>query len=464
MAYTEFCCKSGGSNLNAGTIVGDSSVPSTSPLLEYASGSWVASTGVFTVASGNPSTDGVVIGQFASIYVNGATTTGFIARVTAVSSTTITVSTTIKAGTAPSDGTGNTTLRIGGAWAGPSGTSGFPFTISLTSLLNTSSNPPRVNFCGTFSITSTITAIAANDITWEGYNTIYGDSGFATLTGPTTGTSFTLLTMVLASNRNTFKKFVFENNGATGTATGILFNGTITSICCIFRNFRGTGVQLSNTGNFLECEAYNCNQSNTGGLGGMFAGNTGISFVNCISHDHSANSYAFRGIGINSFINCIADTSGQGFWIAGSSLLLNCDAYNNTSHGVMVTGPLFDLRIINCNFVKNGGYAIYSVGQVLGHVLNCGFGTGTQANVSGNILSTTIEQSNNINYPADTTPWNNPVSGDFRLISPFAKNAGYGRFLQTQSGYTGAVAYPDIGAGQSSGGGMKKTNYNAGFA
>lgn len=112
MSITEFYMQSTGSNLNAGSTNSDAAS------LTYASGNWVQSTGVFTVASGNPQSDGVQVGQWASVYANGSTNTGFVGQVTAVDSTTITVSLTTTIGTTvPTDGTGNRTLKIGGAWA-----------------------------------------------------------------------------------------------------------------------------------------------------------------------------------------------------------------------------------------------------------------------------------------------------------------------------------------------------------
>src|SRR4051812_30524080 len=118
MAFTEFACRSGGSNLNAGTRTGSSTVPGTSADFTYASGTWVSATGVFTVASGNPSSDGVAVGDFASVYADGASVTTLVGRVTARTTTTITVSTSALSGTT-TDGTSNRTLKIGGAWKGP---------------------------------------------------------------------------------------------------------------------------------------------------------------------------------------------------------------------------------------------------------------------------------------------------------------------------------------------------------
>src|SRR5437667_2887639 len=143
--FTNFACRASGSNLNAGTRTGNTTVPGTAAALTYASGTWVQSTGVFTVASGNPSTDGLVAGDFASVYPDAATVTPFVGRVTASSATTITVSLTAKMGTAPVDGTTNTTLKIGGAWKGPNGTSAFPFNLVDLSLTDAAGDFPRVN-------------------------------------------------------------------------------------------------------------------------------------------------------------------------------------------------------------------------------------------------------------------------------------------------------------------------------
>src|SRR4051812_25946098 len=101
MAFTEFTVRSGGSNLYAGTLDG-SAEASTTPLVSYTNGGWNSGTGVYTPASGNPVSAGVAVGQFASVYTDGsAAPTGFVGRIAAVSTTTITVSITAKSGTIP---------------------------------------------------------------------------------------------------------------------------------------------------------------------------------------------------------------------------------------------------------------------------------------------------------------------------------------------------------------------------
>jgi hypothetical protein len=196
MPFTEMCCRAGGSNLNAGTRKGDSTEPGTTATFTYAAGDWVASTGVFTVASGDPVADGVEVGDFASVFATGSTVTGFVGRVTARTSTTITVSLTAKSGTAPTDGTGNRELRIGGAWAGPNGSVGWPLNSDLFALTNESNHPCRVNLKNdqNYDITAGITVSSNGKRVFKGYSTSYDDSGKSTIRGPATGASFTLIT------------------------------------------------------------------------------------------------------------------------------------------------------------------------------------------------------------------------------------------------------------------------------
>src|SRR5688572_29857358 len=102
MAYFDLICDPvNGSNLNSGSTAGASADHT------YASGNWVQGTGVFTVASGNPVSDGVAVGDIASVYADGATTSDYIGRVSARDATTITVNGGVKFGAAPTNGTGN---------------------------------------------------------------------------------------------------------------------------------------------------------------------------------------------------------------------------------------------------------------------------------------------------------------------------------------------------------------------
>lgn len=481
MAFTEFCCRSGGSNLNAGTRTGSSTEPGTGADLTYASGNWVASTGVFTVASGDPVADGVAVGDFASVYADGATVTTLVGRVTARTTTTITVSTTAKSGTT-SDGTGNRTLKIGGAWKGPNGSEKFPFGFVTNGLMNSSNNRPRINLKNdaTYNITAEmeIPQNYSGPMRFQGYATSYGDGGKFTIDGGTTGASYRLL-YVGNSGSIQFFDGIFQNNGATGIADGVAvssFGGAvhIWFVRCVVNNVRGNGFLIASQLNgAIECEAYSCNQSADTGAGGFKFNSLSGQCDYCISHDN--NGFGF-GIGGAVMSFCIADTNtGAGFLTHKNAIrdsLINCSSYNNGGDGYSVTiAGAISVYIANCDFVKNGGYGINvpSGGTKTFLISNCAFGSGTQANVSGatNIASSdiiTVEDS--VTYPSDAIPYADAPNGDFSITLAEAKNAGRGAYTQTQSGYAGTAGYPDIGAAQSQstggGGGVRMVNIRGG--
>lgn len=452
MSFTEFCCRSGGSNLNAGTRTGNSTEPGTSADLTYASGSWVSATGVFTVASGDPTADGVVVGDFASVYADGASVTTLVGRVTARTSTTITVSTTAKTGTT-TDGTSNRTLKIGGAWLGPNTASGFPLTFLSAAATNSGGDLPRINLKNdaTYSVTASVApSTTQNQLTVQGYTTLYGDGGRFVLDGGTSGASYNLFAPSV--NRYTVIDGEFCNNGATGAAHGVAPTTNIMFFRCAVHNVRGIGFF---TGRATECEAYACNQSNTSGYGGFYA----MAFAErCISHDNTgSNSRGFANANVF-LVNCVADTNGSnGFEITASGHITGCESYNNGGDGLNISGSATVVSVSSCNFVKNTRYGINAASAAPGGVvLNCGFGSGTQANGSGTtngIDMVTVIGS--VTYASNVTPWVDPANGDFRISLAAAKGAGRGSFLQTASSYAGTIGYPDIGAAQyqDSGGG-----------
>lgn len=481
MAYTEFYCQTTGSNLNAGSTTANAAS------LTYASGTWVAATGVFTVASGNPSSDGVTVGDFASVYPDGSSVGVFVGRVTARDATTITVSLTAKSGTAPTDGTSNRTLKLGGAWKGPNAAEAFPFGFVAAAMTNSSSNPPRVNLkAGTnYAITAAMTHSITGPIYWQGYTSAAGDGGKFTIDGGTSGASYALLT--LSGNGNQIADFICQNNGATGSADGLKLSG----VSC--RAFRGVvhdvrGIGLDTNGGVTDAEqieTYACNQSNTAGLGG-FSNNASTTHTRCISHDQSgSNNSGFVATGtgqMHSYVECIADTCGlYGFSVSCRNAVVRlhrCEMYNNANDGVRIAlgssaGGV--VVIEDCNLVKNGtggtGYGINDQSSV-GHIAiikNCGFGTGTQANTSGTVnnLAAYGTEDGSFNYASNVTPWTDPANGDFRPAIADAKGTGSGSFTQTAASYAGTVGYPDRAAAQhqdaGGGGGLFTNSFGGGL-
>lgn len=461
MAYTEFYVQPTGSNLNAGSTA-DNAAPFT-----YAGGTFVRSTGVFTVASGNPLTDGVTVSppMFASIYTTaGATVATCVGLITARDATTITISLTALAGatTEVSEGAGEATCKVGGAWAGPSGAVGFPFSFATEALNDGTNLYPRVNFKGgtDYTVTAGITN-SSTKVVWQGYTTTVGDGGKATINGGSTGAVYTLFTS--SGNNNTYRDLVWAYNGITGTATniyGVVTTGTrsIYHQCVVYGMCAYGFFNVSVNCYYVECEAYNCNRANLAARGGFYLGSTGSVAVRCYSHDHTTgtNSSGFSVDTTVVLIGCIAaGNSGNGFYSAGDNFLtmMNCDSYGNGGDGFhsAVATSQYCVNIQNCNFVANTGWGIYmtATGR-FGVIYNCGFGSGTQANGDGDITAdlTPMVVAGSVTYPANTTPWTDPANGDFRITLAEAKNAGRGAFTQTDTGESArnTVGYPDIGA------------------
>jgi hypothetical protein len=173
-SYFDFTCRSGGSNLNAGTRTG-SGEEAASAALTYAGGSWVNSTRVFTVAAGNPVTDGVAVGDWVAL--NNGTSLLYAGVVSARTSTTITISNALgNIGTNPANGTYE--LRVGGAWKGPNGTDQFPYNSLAGGTNYNNVGRPRVNLKNnqTYSITAGMTHSLLGFVT-QGYTTTFGDRG-----------------------------------------------------------------------------------------------------------------------------------------------------------------------------------------------------------------------------------------------------------------------------------------------
>lgn len=446
MAFTEFCCRSGGSNMNGGALASGAE-PAATPVYSATNGGWNSGTGVFTPTSGNPSLT-VTVGDFAHVFADGSTTPTRIARVTAVSSTTITLSTSAGSGTAPTTAGSGISINVGGAWLGPNGSSSFPNTFITNALKNAAGSFPRVNFKNdqTYSITASITHTNSGPMCLQGYTATFGDLGKAVIDGGTSGASYVLLNQSGAGVDLVYADFELRNNGATGSqpATDLGSSRNI-YFRCVAHDVRGSGFQ---NGVFISCEAYACNQSNTNLAGGFASANDGI-FINCISHDNvGSNNRGFYKQGqAGFFFNCIADSNGSdGFaWQhLGSVVMLECDAYNNGGNGLnklSTTGPVI---VRNSNFINNASAGIRANGsgaEASGYVLNCGFYNNTSGATAG---MSAIEVINPITYTG--VPYVDAPNGDFRLADAAAKDTGYGLFQQIAAGYAGTIGYPDIGA------------------
>lgn len=460
-AFTEFCCRSGGSNLNAGTRTGNSTEPGTAAFKTYTSGTWVQATRTFTPAGGaNPTTDGIAVGDFVSVYPDAATVSPYVARITTVGATTFVTSSSAFSGTAPVDGALVTSASVGGAWKGPNGAEAFPFGFITGALTDTAADPPRVNFKNdvTYSITAAMTQSSSTTVAFQGYTTAYNDLGKFTIDAGTSA----IVPLTISGNRGMIGDFIIQNNGTTGTNAGLVISGgRAVAFRGVVNSVRGAGISVSNTGfvTVVECETYACNAANTANSGGFVSSTGSVVYVRCISHDNTGtNNNGFVGAGVDlNCASCIADTNGKdGFQNSGNgqSNLVQCDAYNNgaSATGNGITLGTFGNYIDSCNLLKNSGYGIGggTNSSNVGLIVNCGFGSGTQANTSGTTQTTGggVQEIGSVNYASGVTPWVDPANGDFRINLSTAINAGRGTYTQTAASYAGTIGYPDIGAAQ----------------
>lgn len=346
----------------------------------------------------------------------------------------------------------------------------FPFNLSgLASLKNSSGNIPRMNMKndGTYSIASQITlAATCAPMIVQGYSSALGDGGRSTIDA---GTNAIVSWSSSSTNGNVLIDLIFSTSASSGANPLVSDNGSgiVSYIRCVFTGARASGL-IMQSGLAYECEAYSNNTSNgnTAGsrAGFSITGSGTARLVRCISHDNTgSNTRGFEcnsGTGVH-FIDCISESNGQAgydYLINGSAsqlVLTNCDAYSNGGDGLLIefsSGSLPFPLIENSNFIKNSGKGINvtaSATQVLGgHVYNCGYGSGTQANAGGDSALGSILEFNKVTYASGVTPWVDPANGDFRISLSAAKNSGRGNFTQTQASYSGTVAYPDIGSAQ----------------
>jgi len=456
-AFSEFYAQTSGSNLNAGSTTNDAAV------LTFAGGTFVAATGVYTIASGN--TLGVHPLDWASVYTtSGATISQFIGQILSTNQTTITLSLVAFAGNpaTPSASANATTLKIGGAWAGPNAAVGFPFGFLAQTATNGASVWPRCSFRNnaTYNVTASIAHSLGGPVVFQGMTSVPGDLGKATIDGGATGTSYVVLNMTGADLD--FVDLITGNNGNSGSASLVNCGGAGQNWirCVAHDSWRGGFAAAASGLTFVECEAYNCNKNNqSGGYGGFYSSGARHLYLRCISHDNTtANGVGFYVQDGAVLEDCIADSNGSDgsqFSANGFVRYLNCEFYNNTGNGIaLINASLSSVYIENCNFIKNGAFGITSSGSSLrnGAIVNCGFGSGTMVNTSGTIAANVgaMNETGTITYAANALPWVDAPNGDFRINLTAAKSAGRGSFTETASSYAGTIGYPDIGAAQGS--------------
>jgi hypothetical protein len=454
MAYTEFFCHTTGSNLNGGGLASGAD-PTDAAAYTSTNGNWNG-TSIFTPGDGSTPASTVNVGDFASVYNDGASAPAvYIARVTNVAAGVngaITLSTTAASGTAPTSSATARTIKVGGAWQGPNGTVAFPFGFITNVLQDSGGDIARVNFKSgsNYAITAAMTHSLSGAVIWQGYTTTAGDGGKAVIDGGTVGASFLMLNV--SGINHTLKDLIFQNNGASASATGLRLGGTGTgAVRVVVHAVRGHGFDLAGAPCYLEeCEAYGCNQAGSVNVAGITVSNIGF-LDRCLAHDNSGsgNAHGFYLGGGSQAVDCIADTNGlHGFFGntgGGCVLLIRCTAYNNTGDGARMTSTTGVVE--NCILQGNA----WGINNTSSSTLILSVNNAFRSNSSGQTTGK-LDVSGSITLSAD--PMNDPANGDFSLNSTAGggaacRNAGRGLWAQTDTNYTKTTtAYSDVGAVQ----------------
>ncbi len=454
--FTEFYCdNTTGANINAGD--------KTTAATTTTNGSWSTVTNIFLAASGTPFS-GVSVGDFASVYVDGATTAVYIARVTTkTSSVSITLSSTAKSGTAPTTGATGISCTVGGMWKGPNAAENFPFNFVNSTMTDATPHFVRVNLRNTsqYNVTAAILHTVGTQITFQGCTASPGDLGKATIDGGTSGASYVIFTPGVNGSNFTIRDLICQNNGATGSAAGVATAGNreIVFERCVVNSVRGAGfTTITSAAQYIECEAYSCQQNNATAPYGFNIGVAGCTLIRCIAHDNTGN--AVSGFGLTTTatcIGCVADTNGlDGFQLTATSsafTLTGCVAYNNTGTGIKtLASGVNSTYLESCVLESNGSFGVNNASTTGIMVMRNCFTFSNNGGTGNAQTSGIIDDYNTTNLSASA--FNAPTTGDFRRNSTAGGGAsvaaaGRGSFTQTQASYTGSVSLPDAGACQS---------------
>ncbi len=440
--------------MNAGMSDGSTTEPGTAALVTYTGGDWTSGTDIYIAPIGADMTEAVV-GRFASLYHDGDTTPTtnqyLVARITVVNAGTrsITLSTTARSllGTEVATGTGNRSMKIGGAWAHPATTNGFPVTFIGSGLVNAAGAPSRLNVKNDAALvpTASWSRTLGGLVVFESYTAAFGDTGRNTL-GTSSGASFNTLVLSGTGQCGEWRYFDFVGNGATGNAAGVsLTTGTSWLFHrCSFRSMKGHGLSTSNaTVVGSECEF------DSNGSSGINAGLAPIILNWCRMTRNGSTGYS-QSSSHTIMNHCtIADNGSSGIAVAGGFMLLDeVDIYGNAASGILCSTGSPVVYIRNCNVVLNGdagGEYGLDVASGVWSLWKTGWGSGTQANFAGN-TNGNVDDHDPVTYTANVTPWADPVNGNFTVRLPAAIGTGRGEFLQSDAAYDGTVGYPDIGA------------------
>lgn len=365
------------------------------------------------------------LGNF--LQITGGTATAGVYEITAVDTINRRWTLDRSAGTA-----GQTIVgRMGGAFATPGFACGIATSASSAAAYST------IWVRGTHQITSSSSNVSNGRLALpsftqlRGYGSTRGDGVKATLNAAIA--SITVVTVTSSGiNNGWVRDIAVTNTGVNVNVTGF---------------DRGSG----SNGFAIDCSATACSTgftlpycircvASSGTIG--FAPNQGVLFA-CIANGNTSHGFGSGNGNPKTFDKCIAyGNGGAGFVLSDGGNMSSCTSYNNTSHGISVTGGTQAGCIIGCLLVNNGGAGESgSQGKFIA-INNATYNNTGGAGFSGSV--------NSGNIALAAAPFVNAASGNFALNS----TAGGGAACKA-AGIPGAfpsgltTGYLDIGAVQS---------------
>jgi hypothetical protein len=459
MAWSDFYITPTGNNLNSGFTSADAADYTTT------SGNWDG-TSIFTPTDSSTPSTYVSVNDWVSVYLNAATSTAFIAQVTAVGAGvngTITVSTTVRIGTVPGSSTGGMSLKHGGAWGRTGSTVDLGIVTSLftTGTVQTST---RVNVkASTYASAATVRSFATAGSTtaplwWRGYKTSIGDQD--TNASPVDGTDIPYWTFsgsgraTIAAGYQIFSSISVTSAANTIDCTGI---NTLIRRCKLVSTAGSPYYQHSTATNgrlylcYLQSDASHAVLNVTANV---------LYLVGCSLRGGNAGLTTGASLSGMNFYYCIFDSIGGDAINIGSASdvhMVGCGIYNPTGNGVNISAAPGICDIINCHFencnqsskgaINNTSGTNTILVRLAGNSYYNGYGTGLSSPVTGITESFT-------NFDAGTVAssgFDAPASHSFNPTSSIEGVGVPGAFQgETYTGHmTTSAVMPAAGGGGS---------------
>ncbi len=461
---------SGSSNLNAGSTTSDVGGGSDAAIYSSAAGDFDG-TSVFSPNDGSTPASTVSAGMYVSLYNTGDTVCRSVAKVLSVAAGVngaITIDTTVKYGTVPTNSSGAHTraLKCGGAWAS--------FALAASpGVLNGNVVIPqstRINIkAATYAQTTTsiqpqIFGSAVLGLIWRGYKTTPGDQD--TNNVPVLGTDIPSLTFtsgVITGWAGHNKMMNLGISAATGAGTGALINSSGTAItwenCILTHGNANAGAYPLNVSAGAGSSLVGCYISATTTAAQCInAANSSLSVTGCIINGGIVGFLTSSGVTL--FGNVLYGQAGDAAKFTGgtSHSLINNSVYSPVGNGFNFTAiPSSGAVIINNYFS--------TVNQAAKSAINNTTGTNTDLilcianayfNCTANITGVTENFSILDNGTLASEAFKTPASQDFTLL-PVGWGIGYPGKFENTSAFRG---YLDVGAVQSivAGGGAYRSH------